>query len=119
MKVVALLTLSLAIASCMAIPKTTISVRDGVGAPIANFPLRVELSDGLRRYDLDSREDSADIRTNDQGVATIEYMVMDRQPAEWRMFFFGAKEIGNQSIRVKPLKNLSKGSEISVSFPNP
>lgn len=129
----------LLLAGCL--PSTTkVQVLDENHAPISGFPLHFELDEGLQHTDsfgvrttLPSNpngvllvgqltkidENTFGTRTNSQGIASISYNFKEKQPAAWRVLLLNAQELPDQKVVVIPLRNLPKGSRISVATPNP
>ena len=126
MKSTLLLLLMVALPSCVEIPRTEINVRDSKGAPIAGHPMRVELSEGLNRFEWAETDGDPAARTtksmtgvtDEEGTMVVQYTFDRRQPAMWRQRL-GAAKIPNQSVTVTPLRELPAGSSIKVGFPNP
>jgi len=117
----------LAFAGCSPLPRTDIHVVDGNGAPISGFPLRLKFSDGLYGHSLPRPFDSVphkdvsqlELFTNGEGRASVEYNFTEKQPSDWRSAFLGAERVPNQWIEIIPMRNLPKGSKITLGIPNP
>lgn len=91
---------------------------------MSGFPLRIEFSDGLSGYSLPHSFDpecvsKLELRTDEEGKATVEYRFSEKQPSEWQTVFFGADRVGNQWIEIMPMRDFPKGSTITVGIPNP
>jgi len=121
---------------------TTVRVSDAENRPISGFPLHFELDQGLQHTNALGMSKSNTLpsnpnglllegeltridertfgtRTNSKGIASISYTFKERQPAGWRVLLLNAKELPDQSVDVIPLRDLPRGSRISVATPNP
>ena len=115
------------------------SVRDASGAPLVGFPLRFELDQGLRQTNMlapakfvdpsssvsmgaqlvEVDDHTFETRTDADGEASISYHFEDRQPPSWKVRFFNAERLPDQSVVVVPLRDLPSGARLSVATPNP
>jgi broad specificity polyphosphatase/5'/3'-nucleotidase SurE len=107
------------ICQCTPTPSTTIELKSPQNEPIRNFPLRVETSKGLQITNSDGEKSSMEIRTDNSGLATFSYTFKNQQPSSVQVLLSDAKAVPNQNISITPLKDLPKGSRISITIPNP
>jgi hypothetical protein len=114
----------LAVTGCSPLPRTEIHVVDGTGAPLSGLPLRIEFSSGIRGYPLprsfgSESVSNLELLTDEKGKAAVQYTFSEKQPPEWQTLVFGADRVENQWIMVTPMRDLPKGSTITVGIPNP
>jgi len=114
--------------------KTQISVKvvDSRGNPEVGFPLQVKYGTGLsyrEGYNSNSESlvnqvieevdtDTVIGRTDSNGEVYFRFYFEESQPSSAKILLgFSLKP--NREIKVEPLRDLPKGSQINISIPNP
>lgn len=119
--------LGFSLVGCVPVPECEICALDRDGKPLSEFPVRVELSEGVTAISPPTTTDETAVEgrqvlelvTDSNGRAAFGYTFRERQPSDFRVWFLGGKLVSHQSVTITPLKDLPKGSRIRFGIQNP
>jgi hypothetical protein len=111
------------LSSCTLMPSDVIRVRDASGRPLADFPLRLQVSEGMK---LLSRGESGvalvrevEVKSDRDGTVAADCHFPRSQPSVTEQLVFRRSRLPSRALTVIPLRELPAGASITIPVPNP